>query len=128
MSKPVPIQVLIVDDVEEMLLILQQCLSQSQGLVVSGTAKNGAEARVELFRRKPDLVLLDEILPGESSVDLIEEFRAEGVQILLMTGVEKPTHSIPKGVLGRVGKPGWDDLEEDGKVLEKAILSAYASR
>ena len=44
---------------------------------VSGTAQvRDWEARLELTRRRPALVLLDEILPGESSVDFLGEFVA----------------------------------------------------
>jgi DNA-binding response OmpR family regulator len=118
--------VLIVEDVDEMRLLLEQVVSEMEGFRVSGTARNGWEARQELDRRCPGLVLLDEILPGESSVDLLTEIRSLGVPCLLMTGVENPTHSVPPGAAGRIAKPGWDDLEADRERLRLALLAALS--
>ncbi len=92
------------------------------GVKVSGSAQNTAEARMELTRRRPQLVLLDEILPGESSQDLLDELLSEKIRVVLMTGVENPTHSIPDGVEGRLAKPAWDTLDADRQRFEAALL------
>jgi len=120
------IQVLIIDDVDEMRGLLAELVSRMPGFAVSGTARNTSEARLALSRHKPDIVLLDEVLPGESSYDLIPEFLDAGVPVVLMTSVEKPTHSIPQGVQGRVTKPGWSSTLRDAKGLRAALLAALA--
>src|SRR5262245_61678578 len=103
--------------------LLDQTISGIPGLSVSGLAKNGWDARLELTRRRPDLVLLDEILPGESALDLLAEFQKTGIPVLLLTSLEKPDHEIPPGASGRLVKPSWDTIEEDRKRIGKSIFS-----
>ena len=117
-------RILIVDDVEDMRELLRAMVESIPGLQVSGTAGNGWEARLELDRRCPDLILLDEILPGESSLDLLKEFRERGVPVMLVTGVQNPTHALPEGAFGRLVKPGWDTLATDQARIQALILSA----
>jgi two-component system, LytTR family, response regulator len=111
------IRVLIVEDVDEMREYLRTFLdgfADSIGSVkVSGVARNVAEARQEISRNRPGVMILDEILPGESSLDLLREAREDGIPVILMTGVEHPAHPIPPEALGRLTKPGWRATEAD---------------
>ncbi len=104
-----------------MLDLLRQVVTGLEGFQVSGLARDCAEARLELLRRRPDLVLLDEILPGESSLDLLGEIQAESIPVLLMTGMENPTHPLPKGVSRRLIKPDWKSLEKDQSRFAEAM-------
>lgn len=119
-EKKVP--VLIVEDVEEMRSLLEEVVKKIPRLSVSGLASNTWEARLEVNRRRPELILLDEVLPGESSYDLLEEVLSAGIQVILITGVEDPTHSVPKGVLGRLMKPTWESFERDCERMEREIF------
>jgi chemotaxis response regulator CheB len=116
-------QILIVEDVDIMRQLLSDMISGIAGLEVSGVAQNGWEARLELTRRRPDLVLLDEILPGESAADLLAEFHATGIPVLLLTSLEKPTHELPHGAAGRIIKPSFDTLDADRVRFGNAIFS-----
>jgi two-component system phosphate regulon response regulator OmpR len=106
-------RILVIEDVAEMAELLREVLQGIPGVTHCALAAHGWDARLEISRRRPDLVLLDEILPGESSTDLLKEFNAEGIPVFLITGVSEPTHAIPEGVLGRLGKPAWRTLEKD---------------
>ena len=119
-----PVQILIVEDVESMRSFLEVFLGAIADVKVSGVAKNTWEARIALTRQRPDLVLLDEILPGESSLDLLKEINAHGIPVLLMTGLERPTHPLPDGACARLSKPAWDSVDEDRERFKKAILKA----
>jgi two-component system response regulator CitB len=123
MGKKPPISVLIVEDVDEMRHLLQIVLEGIPEVRVSGLAKNGIEARLELTRRRPQVVLLDEVLPGESSQDLFQEFKEAGVPVFLMTSMESPSHEIPEGAEGRWVKPGWKSIEEEREILKKLIFT-----
>jgi chemotaxis response regulator CheB len=116
-------QILIVEDVDVMRQLLSDMVSGIAGLEVSGVAQNGWEARLELTRRRPDLVLLDEILPGESAADLLAEFHATGIPVLLLTSLEKPTHDLPPAAAGRIIKPSFDTLSADRVRFGSAIFS-----
>jgi DNA-binding NtrC family response regulator len=119
------ISLLAVEDVEEMRQLLEQVLSETQEIKMT-SAKNGIEARLELYRRRPDIVLLDEVLPGESSLDLLNEFISQQVPVILMTSLEKPSPQLPPGALARIAKPGWNSLEKDRLRIKNAILNGLA--
>lgn len=116
-----PLQVLVVEDVDSMRLYLEQLLGELEGVQVSGLARDTWEARLEIDRRRPHLVLLDEILPGESSYDFIPELVARQIPIYLMTSLEEATHALPAGPLGRIQKPDWKTHASDLKRFEKLL-------
>jgi response regulator of citrate/malate metabolism len=118
------LQVLIVEDVDHMRELLKQTLEGIPELEVSGSARNSTEGRLELVRRRPDLILLDEILPGESGLDWLIELATQGFQVILLTSMQGRTEPIPAGALGRIVKPGWKTLEQDRDRLRSEILAA----
>src|SRR5258706_1972276 len=66
-------KVLIVDDSEPSLHGLGELLQLSQYTVL--TATNGADALEIVKRERPDLVLLDVLLPGISGLDICAELK-----------------------------------------------------
>ena len=121
-------KILIVEDVAEMREMLVQLIGQIPGMAVSASVDSTAQARRELLKRKPDLVLLDEVLPGESSIDLLAEFLAAGVPALLVTGMEEDKHPIPPGAAGRLAKPGWDSWDEDRERFERELGRVFLQK
>jgi DNA-binding NarL/FixJ family response regulator len=77
----VPVEVMLVDDVEEMRVIVRQALRVRAGFEVVGEAADGREAVAEAQRLKPDVVLMDVRMP---EVDGIEATR----RLLGRDGVE----------------------------------------
>jgi CheY-like chemotaxis protein len=119
---------MVVEDVEEMRLMMEQLINGMRQFKISSSCANGAEARLELTRRRPSLVLLDEILPGESSTDLLQEFLNEKIPVVLMTGIENPVHPLPPGVRLRIAKPGWKSLDEEQPRIESQLLAFLAGK
>jgi response regulator of citrate/malate metabolism len=101
--------------------LVSETVSGIRGFTVSGLARNVWEARLEVHRRRPDLVLLDEILPGESSLDLLAELIEQGIGVWLLTGASEGARQVPQGVYGRLAKPTWETLETDRVRFEKAL-------
>lgn len=104
-------RMLIVEDVVEMQIFLESILAASGKFDVIGLAGNGGEARVIFERKLPEWVLLDELLPGESSFDLLKEFRTRGARVILMSGLGSDSAAgrlIPHDAVTRVSKPEWD--------------------
>jgi two-component system response regulator CitB len=123
-----PRSILIVEDVDTMRELLAQLVDGLGGYRVSGRARNTAEARLELSRRRPQLVLLDEVLPGESSLDLLGEVVREGIPVILLTSLEDPAHPLPPGAHSRLAKPDWNSLASDRPRFAQAIAAALAER
>ena len=95
MSMPAPLRhlILVIDDdvaLAEMLLIVLR----REGFEAT-SHHNGADA-VAIFReRRPDLVLLDLMLPGRSGVDVCRDIRAEsGVPIVMLTAKTDTTDVV----------------------------------
>ncbi len=118
-------RVLIVEDVDSMRALLDLTIREIEGLSVSGLASNGIEARFEFTRRFPDLVLLDEVLPGESSLDLLAELKSLSIPVILLTGLMGRTEPLPEGALHRLVKPAWKTLDQDRARIAQVIQSVW---
>lgn len=114
-------RVLIVEDVLEVRAMLSELVSRVEGVGSIASVPNGFEARIELERRKPDVVLLDELLPGESSLDLLRELQARQIAVILMTGSSGAERPLPEGARSRWLKPGWESFEAGRIELAAAI-------
>ena len=118
-------RVLIVEDVAEMRELLRAALGTMKELKVSGVAANCAEARFEIERRRPSVVLLDEILPGESSLDLLADLKAALIPVVLMTGVSDRAAPLPEGASSRVRKP---DAKLSMRIMDEIKSALLAAR
>ena len=84
-------KVLIVDDCEPSLHGLGELLQQAQYTVL--TATNGADAFEIVKRERPDLVLLDVLIPGMSGLDICAELKRNGdthlTPVVLISGADE---------------------------------------
>jgi two-component system response regulator MprA len=75
-------RVLIVDDDPKLLKMLQRTLSYEGFHVLAAT--NGNEALAEVQARRPDVVVLDWLMPGLDGLGVVERLRAAGDQTLIL--------------------------------------------
>lgn len=66
------IQIVIADNNKDFCNILNEYLSCQEDIVVTGIANNGIEALKLIEEKKPDLVLLDIIMPIIGGLDVLE--------------------------------------------------------
>ena len=130
-------EVLIVEDSEENLIFVAQVL-EDHGYSFR-VAKNGKEAVTALSEKRPDLVLLDLMMPRKSGVHVYREMKKDpdlaGIPIIVITGASEatgvdirsgertPSDSYGDDVARGVGSFIHDnvkDLEVDG-LMEKPI-------
>ena len=116
--------ILVVDDVAEMREMLRLVIESIPEVKSVVTATNTLEARLEVTRRRPSLVILDEVLPGESSLDFALELKKAGIPVLLVTGVIDRNAPIPEGAAARLFKPEGRQPSSDQKRFREAILKA----
>ena len=72
------IRVCIADDNEEFTDFLCGCMAQYPDIEITGTAKNGIETMETLDRTKPDLLLLDIVMPEMDGLQVLEKLNAMG--------------------------------------------------
>ncbi len=110
-------KVLVVDDSETVLLMLQRRL-EGEGYDVS-TAGDGPSALEAISSgARPDIVLLDAMMPGMSGIDALRELRASGnrTPVLIISAYrwgEEPEEALELGADGCISKPfNWESLVE----------------
>lgn len=95
-------KVLIADD-EPNILISLEFLMQREGHSVS-VARDGDEALAAIRKERPDLVLLDVMMPGKSGFDVCQAVRADpdlaGVRIVMLTAKGRDTDLAKGTALG----------------------------
>ncbi|BEV71129.1 MULTISPECIES: response regulator [unclassified Paludibacterium] len=77
-----PRRILLVDDDPELTRLLGDYLKQ-QGYLVS-IAADGEQMRAQCAEQKPDMIILDLMLPGEDGLSLCRSLRAESTLPILM--------------------------------------------
>ncbi|HSK46917.1 MAG TPA: response regulator transcription factor [Coriobacteriia bacterium] len=75
--------VLVVDDNEKIVEVLAEYLSASGYATM--TAFDGSSAVDRVAEKRPDLVLLDVMLPGIDGLELTRKFQAQGIPVILVT-------------------------------------------
>lgn len=112
-----PVQkILLVDDSRTELHVISDMLRR-QGFSVR-TAQNGEEALKRLDEERPDLVLLDVVMPGQNGFQLTRRItrdpRFEGLPVILCTSKNQDTDRVwgmRQGALDYMVKPiQADDL------------------
>jgi class 3 adenylate cyclase/CheY-like chemotaxis protein/DNA-binding SARP family transcriptional activator len=94
-----PATILVVDDTPQNVKLLADLLSAKGYAVV--TASNGAEGLAKVRSVKPDLVLLDVVMPGMSGYEVCKHIRADsttGVLPVVMVTALDPTEERIKGL------------------------------
>lgn len=120
-----PIKILLVDDHKSMLWGLERLIeSEKPRMEVVGKASNRGEVFAFLSQTKPDLVLLDLDLNGESSLEFLDELLRESkARVLVLTAAQDTAvhqRAIMNGASGVVLK------SEDASVILRAIQFVHA--
>jgi DNA-binding NarL/FixJ family response regulator len=121
---PGDIRVLVVDDHPVVRQGLRSFLSSREGIEVVGEAADGEAALGELRRLRPDVVLMDLVMPGTGGVAAIRRITAEypEVRTLVLTSFSSEDDVIPAVAAGAVGYLLKDVAPAE---LEAAVRAAF---
>jgi len=108
-SAPSPIRVVLADDHALMRSSLRLLLEGEDGVEVIGEAGDMASVLRHVHGQRPDVLVLDLLLPGSSSVETIGKLRerAPDTQVVVLTMKDNPVfaqHALASGALGFVLK------------------------
>ena len=125
LSMDTPIKkILIIEDDELIVFSLTKKLELAKGIKVL-CAKNGAEGLAMSLAEKPDLILLDIIMPIMSGMDMLKQLRQDewGKQanVIILSNLsspEKEAEAKKLGVTDYIVKADWKLEDVISKALE----------
>jgi two-component system, NarL family, response regulator LiaR len=122
-----PIRVLIADDHAVVRQGLRAFLEGDRGLEIVGEASNGAEAVRQAQRLRPDVVLMDLLMPEMDGFAATEAIRRElpDTEVLALTSVLEDASVV--GAV-RAGAIGYLLKDAEAEELRTAIRAAAAGR
>ena len=124
-------RILVVEDEASMRDLLREILMAEEYDVVA--AANGEEARAEIYRETPDLVLTDLHMPGMDGLGLLEKIRGDlstrDIPVVFLTAVESIDAAVQAYDLGAddyISKPIQQNLLLSR--LRRSLLRAHLLR
>ena len=81
-------RILLADDQPKVRFALRTLLERQPGIEVVGEARNGPDLSTQIEPTRPDLVLLDWELPGESALDTLSNLRTmyPALRVIALSG------------------------------------------
>ena len=105
MSARVPIRVMLVDDNEIVRKGLQEALEHSDDFTVVGQTGEGEEALGLAERLRPDVILMDVLMPGKNGIDACREIMTAlpNAKVLMLTAFSDSNASNNAVAAGAIG-------------------------
>jgi DNA-binding NarL/FixJ family response regulator len=122
-----PIRVLLVDDHAVVREGLRAFLSLQDGIAIAGEAADGEAALREAERLRPDVVLMDLVMPRLDGVGAMRELRRRlpGCRVIVLTSFLDDERLLPAI---RAGAAGYLLKDVEPSVLADAVRAAHAGR
>ena len=112
------LDLLLVDDSEVDRILVRRLLTRPYRIREASTAR---EARALFAAAEPNLILLDHRLPDADGIDLLPEFVAHHVPVIMLTGMEEPEMIV--GAMQR----GAHDYLPKGRLTEEGLEHAIGN-
>jgi DNA-binding NarL/FixJ family response regulator len=109
-TDPGRIRILVVDDHPVVRQGLRAFLDTREGMEVVGEAGDGEAGVAEVARLRPDVILMDLLMPGMDGLTAIGRIRATdpAARILVLTSFSSADQVVPAVRAGAAGaRPGW---------------------
>lgn len=97
-----PIRVVVVDDEPDLRLLVRSLLSLDPRIVLVGEAADGIEAIEVYDRLRPDVLVLDQRMPGANGIDVAAQVlaRVPGQAIILLSAFTDRTITAQADAIG----------------------------
>ncbi len=128
--KPLPINILIVDDSAMYRKIVQDILSEYEDVVVVGTAENGLKALEAVQSRCPDMVILDIDMPEMDGMAVLRVLRQQYSHVVpvmfsahTFEGAQLTVEALQQGAFDFIPKPSSGTLWTNRLLLKSRLDS-----
>jgi two-component system, NarL family, nitrate/nitrite response regulator NarL len=116
----VPLRILIADDQPPILRMVRQILDEHPHLEVVGEASDGAQAVLMVARVKPDVVILNVVMPKMSGFEAARRIHAQSPSVsIVILSTHKDAQFI--AAARESGAKGYVNKQEAGTDLVNAI-------
>jgi YesN/AraC family two-component response regulator len=105
------LSVLLVDDSRTVLMQIEKAVAMNEEVEVVGTASNGAEAIQKANELKPDLIIMDIVMPDIDGLAALRVLQAKkpGIRVVMLSSVggmaSKAEEAFRLGAVQVLGKP-----------------------
>jgi two-component system response regulator DesR len=123
-----PIRVALCDDARAVKFFLRAVLEEDGDMEVVSTTSTGAEALVAVGETRPDILLLDLVLPDvPEPAELVRDLRerSPGTAILLMSNMPAPRLQAEAE---RIGTEGWMPKAHKAELVRDAVREIVAAQ
>ena len=134
-STGVKVRVLVADDSGFMRLLIRDILTSDDGIEVVGTAANGQEAFEKTLSLKPDVVILDMIMPDYDGLYAVEKIMSDCPTPILVlstighTNINPIMKSLQMGAFDYLNKPvkGIGKLRDIEREIVRKVRTASST-
>jgi PAS domain S-box-containing protein len=126
-ASPDVLRILIVDDHPAIRLALRELLHQRPQLSVVGDASNGVEAIAHAYVLRPDVILMDVLMPHMDGVEATARIRTELPDIRIL-GMSMLARNDTADAIEQAGAAGFFVKGTDTQRLIDHLLAFHASR
>ena len=118
------VRLMLVDDHPLMLIGISSML-EGKGIDIVGTAGNGIEALQKVGELKPDVMMLDIVMPGMDGIELARHMRAEMPDVALLV-LSSDSSLASLETLLNIGIDGFLSKTSDASLMIDAVKSVAA--
>ena len=118
------VRLMLVDDHPLMLIGISSML-EGKGIDIVGTAGNGIEALEKVGELKPDVMMLDIVMPGMDGIELARHMRAEMPDVALLV-LSSDSSLASLETLLNIGIDGFLSKTSDAALMIDAVKSVAA--
>ncbi len=124
------IKILVVDDSPLFRTMLQNELNKVEGFEVIATAMNANDAMLKIKQNQPDVITLDNEMPGQSGVEFLKTLLPQyPIPCIVVTGsAMNAFDAVNNGAVDFIKKPSAQEMQQFMKDLSGKIRIAKISR